>query len=383
MHLRQFIQSVLGLVLLVSSSFALSNTQFSYNVIDGGIEITGCVDGCPSDLVIPAEIDGYSVLSIGEYAFSLEGIEAVEAIQNVIIPEGIKVIGRGAFHSNMLTSLALPNSLEYLAGFNNNQISTLAIPGKVTHIGIEAFEDNKLLSVLISDSVTTIEHQAFWQNLLTEITLPKNLSEIAASAFYSNQIEVLNIPESVSYIGERAFLENPLQVVNFYGDRPFLGDDVFALTNEKDESFYDWPCYEFSPGELHCTGIGVIVENMVAAIEINFTENKVGWPGEDIFISEYEIYTVCTADIPVSGCAVNVAKEYATPQLISDLDYAFSYSVFDLDQNGSFEALTDALILLRYAFGLRGDNLISDAIALDANRTSAEDIEEHIQSLLP
>jgi hypothetical protein len=65
---------------------------------------------------------------------------------------------------------------------------------------------------------------------------------------------------------------------------------------------------------------------------------------------------------------------------VGDVPY---FSVFDIDQNGSFEALTDALILLRYAFGLRGDNLINGAIATDANRTSAEDIEAHIQSHLP
>ena len=57
------------------------------------------------------------------------------------------------------------------------------------------------------------------------------------------------------------------------------------------------------------------------------------------------------------------------------------YSALDLDQNGSFEALTDALILLRYAFGLRGDNLINGAIATDANVTTPEEIEIQIQSL--
>ena len=69
MHSRQFTQYILGFLILVSSSFALSNTQFTYNVIDGGIEVTGCVDGCPSDLVIPAEIDGYEVISIIDEAF--------------------------------------------------------------------------------------------------------------------------------------------------------------------------------------------------------------------------------------------------------------------------------------------------------------------------
>ena len=69
MHSRQFTQCILGLVFLATSSLALSNTEFTYNVIDGGIEITGCVDECPSDLVIPEEIDGLSVVEIENRAF--------------------------------------------------------------------------------------------------------------------------------------------------------------------------------------------------------------------------------------------------------------------------------------------------------------------------
>jgi hypothetical protein len=56
---------------------------------------------------------------------------------------------------------------------------------------------------------------------------------------------------------------------------------------------------------------------------------------------------------------------------------------FDIDQNGSFDALTDGLILLRYAFGLTGDNLINGVISPDANRTSAADIEAYIESHMP
>jgi hypothetical protein len=59
------------------------------------------------------------------------------------------------------------------------------------------------------------------------------------------------------------------------------------------------------------------------------------------------------------------------------------YAILDIDQNGSFGALTDGLILLRYAFGLRGDSLINDVIDTNANRTSASDIEVYIQTLVP
>ena len=57
--------------------------------------------------------------------------------------------------------------------------------------------------------------------------------------------------------------------------------------------------------------------------------------------------------------------------------------ILDIDANGSFDALTDGLIILRYAFGLRGDNLIIGAISENAMRTNAADIEAYIESLIP
>ena len=38
--------------------------------------------------------------------------------------------------------------------------------------------------------------------------------------------------------------------------------------------------------------------------------------------------------------------------------------LFDLDGNGSNDALTDGLLLLRYLFGLSGDSLIQDTLCL-------------------
>ena len=57
--------------------------------------------------------------------------------------------------------------------------------------------------------------------------------------------------------------------------------------------------------------------------------------------------------------------------------------ILDIDANGSFDALTDGLIILRYAFGLRGQSLIDDVISEDAMRAEAADIETYIETLLP
>lgn len=51
----------------------------------------------------------------------------------------------------------------------------------------------------------------------------------------------------------------------------------------------------------------------------------------------------------------------------------------DLDANGSIDALTDGLMFLRYMFNLTGEALILGAVASDAFRTTASEIESYIQ----
>ena len=55
----------------------------------------------------------------------------------------------------------------------------------------------------------------------------------------------------------------------------------------------------------------------------------------------------------------------------------------DIDGNGTIDALTDGLLTLRYLFGLQGETLIDGVVADDATRTSAEEIEAHLETLMP
>jgi len=57
-------------------------------------------------------------------------------------------------------------------------------------------------------------------------------------------------------------------------------------------------------------------------------------------------------------------------------------STLDIDNNSSKDALSDGLIILRYLFGLRGDVLISGVVASDAKRTSSNEIERYLESLM-
>ena len=54
---------------------------------------------------------------------------------------------------------------------------------------------------------------------------------------------------------------------------------------------------------------------------------------------------------------------------------------FDIDGNGSADALTDGLLILRYLFGVRGAPLIQGAVGSGASRQTSGDIEGYLATL--
>lgn len=55
----------------------------------------------------------------------------------------------------------------------------------------------------------------------------------------------------------------------------------------------------------------------------------------------------------------------------------------DIDDDGTVDALTDGLLILRYLSGMRGQPLIEGVVANGALRAGAQDIENYTASLLP
>ena len=68
-------------------------------------------------------------------------------------------------------------------------------------------------------------------------------------------------------------------------------------------------------------------------------------------------------------------------QVVNAMDDAMI--IADIDDNGGMSALTDGLILLRYLFGLREDVLINSVIDPQAARTDAAEIESYIEAYMP
>jgi hypothetical protein len=79
-----------------------------------------------------------------------------------------------------------------------------------------------------------------------------------------------------------------------------------------------------------------------------------------------------------SGAVTGTATRSDANTITSYLDTNEGH--VDIDGNGSTEALTDGLLLLRYLFGFDGATLIEGAVGTDATRTTADEIKTYIQA---
>lgn len=232
-----------------------SNSDFEYKVLeDGTAEITR-YKGKATDLVIPSEIDGYKVTSIGNYAFdmcqSLTNITIANSVisigdgafswctslTDIKIPDSVTSIGASAFgQCSSLTNVIIPNGVETIKRYTFagcSSLTDITIPNSVVSLGIQAFSNcYSLTSITIPDSVKTIENSAFndCESLadvkipdsvtdmgehvfagcksLTNVTLSSNITRIKEGSFEEcESLTSITIPDGVTGIGFEAFKE--------------------------------------------------------------------------------------------------------------------------------------------------------------------------------
>ena len=179
---------------------------FTYTVNNGSATITG-LNGSITDteLIIPSEIDGYPVTSIGNEAFKGTAItsvtipDSVTSIGNrvfrqcsnlvsVRIGNGVTSIGEGAFHSTGITGVTIPDSVTSVGDFvfhSCKNLTNAAIGSGLTDMGWGMFADcSNLESVTIKDGVSSIGEVMFANcSSLTSITIPASVTSIDSCAF--------------------------------------------------------------------------------------------------------------------------------------------------------------------------------------------------------
>lgn len=153
--------------------------------------------GDETTIDIPENYNGLSVTALGGYLFNERPVTSVS------MPNFLKTIGNRSFRKcTELKSINLPEGLEI--------------------IGTGAFQGSGLTGkVVIPSSVKEIRENAFYEaKNITEINIPEGITTIAKNSFRAIGITEINIPLSVTSICEFAFRDSKqFATINYGGTK--------------------------------------------------------------------------------------------------------------------------------------------------------------------
>ena len=122
---------------------------------------------------------------------------------SLTILEGATRINEYAFRGNKIISVTLPSSglLDIgRAAFADNQLQTVAIPGTVKTIRLQAFENNLLESIQLSEGLESIESLAFSGNPVKSLLIPASVQSLQSQVFnFDDPIRLAVVPPTLPF----------------------------------------------------------------------------------------------------------------------------------------------------------------------------------------
>lgn len=150
------------------------------------------------------EIEIQNVIEICDNAFD----GTFPKVDELILPEGLKSIGKCSFIFNSFKHVHLPSTLEYIgecAFLGCGKLDRITIPNKVKIVPSGCFDRTALTEVTLGENVEEIGERAFNRTKMKNITFPQSLKKIGKRAFYNVPLESIKLPEHIEEVGEDIF----------------------------------------------------------------------------------------------------------------------------------------------------------------------------------
>lgn len=183
-----------------------SDLQYTYNEVDGGIRIDRVSGKLSSTFEIPGEIDGKTVIAIGDNPCMFINYYDVE---KVIIPDSVKKIGNFAFANFHIREIELPAGLEVIGNhaFEGSMLTKITIPNGVKEIGNNAFgKCTKLTSIAVPDSVEKFGYAVFSGCTSLETASLGSIHTVPNATFYEcRNLQDVDMDEYIAKIENYAF----------------------------------------------------------------------------------------------------------------------------------------------------------------------------------
>ena len=182
-----------------STSYQLQSGDYYYELMpDNSVKID-LYAGSDTELVLPDNIDGKKVSTLGTKMFFNSNIR--DSITKVVVPEGVTDIDVAAFFGcSSLNEVSLPSTLQeirYGAFYNCAALSNITIPASLTKIGAGAFKGTKWLSERINENPIVVVNGVLidGSQCTGDVVIPDNVTTIAS----------VTVPKSVSDLGNLGF----------------------------------------------------------------------------------------------------------------------------------------------------------------------------------
>lgn len=209
--------SIISFLIACSLTSQIANAQntfelgdFKYSITsDSTVAIAGISSTCTSTVVsapqnFKYDNHGYTVTSVGEYAFRWTEV----------------------------TSVTLPNtvdSLLYCAFYGADQLTYVGLPATMKYMGDYCFASTKLTNIILPEGIEVVPGSCFFTvSTLRSITFPSTLKKIENSSFYKcTGLTEINIPEGCEEIGKAFLYCTNLKNVSLPSTLRVLGDGAF------------------------------------------------------------------------------------------------------------------------------------------------------------